>query len=43
MNPIRGFFSMMMALGILLLLAGFFGEVHPAFDSIAALSTAPLS
>ena len=37
MNPIRGFFSMMMALGILVLLAGFFGHVHPAFDSIAAL------
>jgi len=37
MNPIRGLFSMLMALGILLLLAGYFGRLHGAFDSLAAL------
>ena len=37
MNPIRGLFSMIMALGILVVLLSHFGHVHPAFDSLAAL------
>ncbi|MHA3978595.1 endonuclease/exonuclease/phosphatase family protein [Halovulum sp. GXIMD14794] len=36
-DAIRGAVSMLTALGILLVLAGYFGHAHPAFDSLAAL------